>query len=269
MAAKATVKAPGSSRGGLIGASKAYAKGIAQSRSRATNNGAATPILTVPTSVRRTYTSNPVVKPTAPTTPTTPSGAAPIASGVPIDLAGLTGDQQQTYINAYSKYMGSIHSLGQQATNAQIADDQSTAAENKGYTANTEAENANAAARGMFQSSIRDGALNDIDATHVMNLNNIGANLQNALNSINSQTGGLNTDWGAEQGLMDWYRIQNSQATPPPVTTPKPTPQPGPITPPGPPPTKGVGRGTARQSNIQPSRGKSRGGLIGIAKARM
>lgn len=221
MASSASVKVPGAVKST---AWKGYAKGIAQTKSapgvRPMSGPAATPILTVPKPIRQAYpaTLNPAPS-QGPAAPAAPSSAG----STPLDLAGLTGDQQAAYITAWAKYQNSLTGLGQSTAGAATTRDQNTAAENKGYTANTEAENANMAARGMFSSSIRDGALNDLDATHVMNLNNIGANYQAAINQINSNVGNLNTDWGAEQGLMDWYRIQNSQAATPP-TGPAPAP---------------------------------------------
>lgn len=271
MASQASVKVPGVSKAASAPAWKGYAKGIAQIKSA--NLGSSGPItVPKPNGPGSVLSAVPKLAPApAPAASTTAPATAPISNSTPLDLAGLTGDQQQAFINAWSKYQGSLTTLGQQAAGVQTTRDQSTAAENKGYTANTETENANAAARGLFQSSIRDGDLNDLDATHIANMNNIGANYTSAINAINAQVGGLNTDWGAEQGLMDWYRIQNSQAAPPPVNTPSPAPA-APAAPVPAAPAKSGGSQSVPvwkgYQNDQRAAG-SRGGLIGVAKARM
>jgi hypothetical protein len=98
---------------------------------------------------------------------------------------------------------------GTATTNAQLNAAKQT------HDVNTDNTNQSTAARGLFQSSIRDADLNDIDATLAMRNNILNTNLQKLMTDATSAIGGLQTDWATTHNYYNTIAAANAQAQTP------------------------------------------------------
>lgn len=163
-------------------------------------------------------THNPVPGPSKPTTP------APAPTSAPV-LPFLTPDQQGALNNAWSNYYYGTNADNQRIGDANVDYGNTITQNAKVARVNTAAENNAAAARGLFESSIRDGALNDIAATQANNNNIALTNLHRLVGSLQADIGRLTTNWGIAQGTAAGEGVANAQAvTPTPSTTTTPNP---------------------------------------------
>lgn len=162
-----------------------------------------------PGNVASAVAASPPGTPAPQPTPVAGAGAAPAVSPF------LTADQTAAFNTSWNNYQNSLNTdttnLGNATVNeaASIKNDAATALQN-GTT-----ENASAAARGLFNSSIRDGALNDIAATQANNDYIAATNLSQLSDSINANIKLLNDNWGATQTLYNAYAVTNAQGVTP------------------------------------------------------
>lgn len=145
--------------------------------------------------------------------PTKPATTAPAPK--PPATPYLT-PAQQAALNRYD--LGNSTAVGAQQrrisdstfnTNQSLAQNAST------RTLDTSNANQSMAARGLFESSIRDGDLNDIDATITMRNNILNTNLGRVITDANSAIGRLNTDYGITHGQYNQLAVENAQAITP------------------------------------------------------
>lgn len=143
----------------------------------------------------------------------------------------LTPTQQLDQINFDSGIDGQIQTLSDGIRDAGINTHQALVDAQQAHDVNTESANESAAARGLFQSSIRAGDLNDIDATLTTRQNTLNTALWNLTISNNSQIGRLTTQRSEGDSAFLGMAVQNAQAQVPVVppasssthTTPAPT----------------------------------------------
>lgn len=172
--------------------------------------------------------------PSAPAVTPLPSQSAPASAAssttttsAPAAAPFLTPAQQNALDNWNAQYGGDLLNLNQADTDAWNTFNQSEADLNLKTAQSQQAANENAAARGVFQSSIHDNALNDIAVTSAMQDNILRTNRDSTLShdTTSRQTlGGENTN---NQNYYAGLAITNAQNVPPDTsTTITPTPHP-------------------------------------------
>lgn len=122
----------------------------------------------------------------------------------------LTPDQQAALTNYDYNYSNTINDLNRAFGVDTFNTQQSLASAQKTHDVNTETSNENAAARGLFQSSIRASALNDIDATLTTRSNILNTALSNASISTQAKIAQLGSEYAVEHNLYNTYAVQNA-----------------------------------------------------------
>ncbi len=150
-----------------------------------------------------------------PTTGPTPGVVARPALPSPPVAPFLTPVQQASFNAAAAKYAQSRAGLEQQLTDAPINTHTAIQAAQQTAATDTNTTNQSTAARGLFQSSIRDSDLNDIASTLTTRTNLLNTNLATLTTGINGQIGNLDTNWGNTQGLYNANAVVNAQAVAP------------------------------------------------------
>lgn len=184
------------------------------------------------------------------TTKTTP--AAPV---VPF----LTPAQQLALNNWNTRYGDSLAKLNASDQNALATFNLSNSANQLKAATSSNTTNQNMAARGMFQSSIRDTALNDIATTLANQYNVLHTRYQATLLNDATSRGELQGQNAGQQLYYNDLAVQNAQSVPPnttPTTTTTTTPAPTATTPTKPPaqPKPAKPRATAAGSTVAAAR---------------
>lgn len=138
----------------------------------------------------------------------------------------LQPDQQQALINWNLSYGNQIAALAQGDTNALVSYNQGISDAQLASAQNTQTADADAAARGVFQSGIHDAALNDIAATQARQNNILYTAYTTTLSNDADARTRLNTANTGMQGTFNTEAVQNAQAIPPTPGTPPPAPHP-------------------------------------------
>lgn len=154
----------------------------------------------------------PVVTAPAATPGAAPTGGAGAFAG--IAPPGLTPDQTSAFNIAWNNYQGSLNSDNASLAQAPINEAQTIANDKAAFVANTETAQAGAAARGMFNSSIKDGALRDIQATQASNDFIAAGQLSSLTGAINTDIARLNSNWGATATGAVGDAVINAQNVP-------------------------------------------------------
>jgi hypothetical protein len=122
----------------------------------------------------------------------------------------LTPDQQAALTGFDTNYNISQGALNQQASDANTNYQTGVTANQKTHDINTDTANWNMAARGLFQSSIRDADLNDINATLTTRNNILRSNLNRTMANIAIAREKLQNSYTTEHNLYNWYSTQNA-----------------------------------------------------------
>lgn len=147
----------------------------------------------------------------APAASTTPAPAAtPPPASAPVSPF-LTPQQTLDQINFDSGIDSQIQALNDTLRTSTIDTNQALADAQRGHDINTESENESAAARGLFQSSIRASDLNDIDATLATRQNTLNTALQSLTTSTGTNVTRLNTQRGGGDTAFLGMAVQNAQ----------------------------------------------------------
>ncbi|MGZ6570471.1 MAG: hypothetical protein ACXVHB_05920 [Solirubrobacteraceae bacterium] len=147
----------------------------------------------------------------------TPPGPRP---GAPTVQPFLTPVQQSALTAWNTKYAGALADLGQSDTDVWAKFDSSMATDQLKYAQNADMTNQSMAARGMFQSSIRDNALNDLGSTLAQQQNILKTNRDSALFHNQTQRGVLAGQDAAEQANYQGLEVTNAQGVPPDTNAP-------------------------------------------------
>jgi hypothetical protein len=146
---------------------------------------------------------------------TSATPAAAPAAVAPAPAPFLTADQTDAFNQAWYAYQGKVNDENASLQNATTTAAQQVQQDAATANQNTETANNSAASRGLFLSSIRDGALNDIAATQVNNDNTVNGNLAALSSQVSGQLDTLAKAWGSTTDLYTAYGITNAQnATP-------------------------------------------------------
>jgi hypothetical protein len=191
--------------------------------------------------------------PRPPATAATPTAQSPVAS---IVQPFLTPTQQAALDKIDSNY-GFTFSADQRKI-ADATTTTNTGLFNSQVTHDTATSNANQAmaARGLFQSSIRDSELNDLDTAMTARNNLLNTNLNRLALDTNAAMGHLTSNWVDDHNMYNAMAVTNAQAQvpvlPPPVVTPpapKPPANPAPPTTQPPNPNAAWGAGSTANGN--------------------
>lgn len=147
----------------------------------------------------------------APAASTTPAPAAPTPPASAPVSPFLTPQQTLDQINFDSGIDSQIQALNDTLRTSTIDTNQALADAQRGHDINTESENESAAARGLFQSSIRASDLNDIDATLATRQNTLNTALQSLTTSTGTNVTRLNTQRGGGDTAFLGMAVQNAQ----------------------------------------------------------
>lgn len=150
---------------------------------------------------------------------TTPSGSAATTTSAPPVAPFLTPDQQKALSDWNTNFGGDIISLAHSDTQAWSDYDTTTVNNQHTHDVDQEQDNANAAARGVFQSSIRDNALNDLAATLVQQNNIAQTNRDTALFNDQIQRGILTGENTNNENYYNALSVTNAQGVPPDTNT--------------------------------------------------
>lgn len=169
----------------------------------------------------------PAPQPVAPAAPAAPTGDSNADAFKGIAPPGLTPDQAAAFNTAWNNYQGSLNTDNASLAQAPITEAQTIANDKATFVQNSETAQAGAAARGMFNSSIKDGALNDIQATQTNNDLLAAGQLSTLTTSINADIARLTGNWGATAiGAVGDAVINGQGVTPTTGGTPAPAPAP-------------------------------------------
>lgn len=127
----------------------------------------------------------------------------------------LTPAQQLDQINFDAGIDGQIQTLGDAIRDAGINTAQGLIDAQKSHDVNTASANETAAARGLFQSSIRSSDLNDIDATLATRQNTLNTALSNLTISNDASIGRLQTQRTTGDNTFLGQAVANAQAQTP------------------------------------------------------
>lgn len=171
-----------------------------------------------PTRFIQTAKAGSNTKPVAGTPAATGAGSTTAQTPAPPVSPFLTPAQQMALTNWNTKYGTELAKLSNADINAYAKMGLSQSADETKNVQQVDATNQNMAARGMFQSSIRDGALNDLASTLAQQENLLRANYHTTL--LNDQTSRENLA-GENVGEQTYYNslaVGNAQAIPPDTT---------------------------------------------------
>lgn len=158
----------------------------------------------------------PAPKPKASAAPSAPAPKAP-AAPTPAPSPFLTPSQTNDFNNAWDEYQNNVTAQNAQIAQGKISYANQLNADQKTAIQNTWTANADAAARGLFTSSVHDGSLNDIAATKAINDNNALTNWNAISAGANAQLRLLSQEWANTQNLYKSYAVTNAQGETPPV----------------------------------------------------
>lgn len=140
-----------------------------------------------------TNAPQPVPPPAAPTPTADPTANAFAGIAPP----GLTPDQTAAFNTAWNNYQGKLNTDNGNLAQAPITEAATIANDKAAFVQNSETAQAAAASRGLFNSSIKDGALNDIATTQANNDFIAAGQLSSLTKAINADIATLNSNWGA------------------------------------------------------------------------
>lgn len=131
-----------------------------------------------------------------------------------------TPAQQAAWTQYNIKYNQQIRDLNQRLIDAQGAHDTRIIAAQHTEAVNQNLANQAAAARGVFQSGIRQTMLSDIDTAYTMTKTALDTTLHSIQLSVNGRIGDLGSDYGIAQGEFNQEGVANAQGVTPTVQTP-------------------------------------------------
>src|SRR5581483_3875379 len=131
-----------------------------------------------------------------------------------------TPAQQDAWTQYNIKYNQQIRDLNQRLIDAQGTHDARIIAAQHTDAVNTNLANQAAAARGVFNSGIRQTMLSDIDTAYTMTKTALDTTLHSIQLTTNGQIGDLGTDYGIAQGQYNQEGVANAQGVTPTIQTP-------------------------------------------------
>lgn len=158
--------------------------------------------------------------PAAQPTPTANGAGNPFQGIAP---PGLNPDQTASFNTAWNNYQASVNSDNANLAQAPIDEAATVAKDKAAYVQNSETAQAGAASRGLFNSSIKDGAMNDIAATQANNDFLAAGQLASLTAGINADIARLNSNWGATATAAVGDAVINGQNVTPTVPAAAPT----------------------------------------------
>lgn len=144
----------------------------------------------------------------APKAATAKKGGTPVAPPTPY-LTPAQSAAEQKYDTTYGY---NVAGLQNKLTTAQNTEGENVANNNLAGAKSNDAANQAMAARGLFESSIRDSDLNDIASTLAMRNNILQTNLGTLTTSVNNQIGTDATQYGIQHNLFNEDAVANAQS---------------------------------------------------------
>src|SRR5581483_9213861 len=148
-----------------------------------------------------------------------PGSPAPAAPAAPVSPF-WTQAQQDAWTQYNIKYNQQIRDLNQRLTDAQYTHDTRLAQAQHTEAVNENLANQAAAARGVFQSGIRQTMLSDIDTAFTMTETTLDTTLHSIQLTVGGQIKDLGTDYGIAQGEYNQEGVANAQGVTPTIQTP-------------------------------------------------
>ena len=149
----------------------------------------------------------------------TPAAAGGSSAAVPAGpataLPFLTPAQQKALDDWNTSYGERLNALKAADATAQAKWTSQTGAENLKFATSEDMTNQAMGARGIFQSSIRMNALNDLAVSHAVAINTINTNRDTAINNDQITRQDLAGQDAANQGYYQGLAVENAQNTPP------------------------------------------------------
>lgn len=170
-----------------------------------------------------------LLAPIPPTTAHAPGTPSPATPATPPVAPFWTQAQQDAWLQYNTKYNQQIRNLNQRLIDAQGAHDQRIIVAQHTEAVNENLANQAAAARGVFNSGIRQTMLSDIDTTYTITKTALDTTLHSIQLTTNGQIHDLGTDYGITQGEYNQEGVANAQGVTPTVQAPQ-APAPTPTT---------------------------------------